>query len=194
MEPSPLTSVSFCYSRLEHSDATQLKIYMPIGFRPAPNCGGSGQNGWSREYDQQKFLNGASALDPALKYNKLPENTRCRVGDDPADPDPHIIIEPGGVLQYGLDYAFMFKIINSITIPPINTWRFQTMLDGVLLHLDRSVMGFELQELQYLSVTPEDTTRSEYGLVRVIMRSAKRISGTIFIPPPKKQFASTPFF
>lgn len=169
-----MAAISFVLeSDLVYSESSVLKVYLPAGFRAYPMCG---VEGFSRSYNPEWFLDAPAALDSGLAYQELPRGTSCEASAE-NDPEPHIALKPGAALQYGLDYACMFEIYNAPTVPVINTWRFQTMLDGVLLHLDRSVMGFGLSELQDIVVDPKDTSRSTLGQLIVKMRSTKRITG-----------------
>ncbi|CAD7934274.1 unnamed protein product [Amoebophrya sp. A120] len=146
-------------SDLRFDPTARLQIYMPVGFMPVELCGD-----WSRSYQ-----------DGNLVYTEIPRGTSCRAISDPLE--PAIELRPGAVIQYGLDYAFQFEVINAAYITDENNWRFQTMLNNVVLHLDRNVFGFSLQELQDISVQPYDTTRSVMGRLAVQMRSTKLITG-----------------
>ncbi|CAD7933065.1 unnamed protein product [Amoebophrya sp. A25] len=165
-------AVSFVLeSDLAFDESARLQVYMPKGFQPVELCGR-----WSRSYDPMKFAESTSSLDSALVYTEIPRGTSCRAIVD-AD-EPAIELRPGAVIQFGLDYAFMFEIINADYVPDANNWRFQTMLNNVVLHLDRNVFGFSLQELQDITVQPMDTTRSVMGRMQIKMRSTKRIPGS----------------
>lgn len=135
-------AVSFVLeSELAFDPSARVQIYMPKGFTPVDLCGR-----WSRSYDKNDFLESTSSLDAALVYTEIPRGTSCNAIQDPDN--PAIELRPGSVIQYGLDYAFTFEVINAVSVPDENNWRFQTMLNNVVLHLDRNVFGFSLQELQ----------------------------------------------
>ena len=46
-----------------------------------------------------------------------------------------------GLLEYGLDYAFQFGVTNAENEPLAadNFFRFETLMDGVILHLERDI-------------------------------------------------------
>jgi len=59
-----------------------------------------------------------------------------------------------------LDFAFEFAVTNPDKTPPsaINVWRFETLQTSVILHLERTIPGFELEQIKDVSVMYSDTT------------------------------------
>merc|ERR1712194_344620 len=100
----------------------------------------------------------------------------CSTSADDAPEGAHIIIDPGAVLLYGIDYAFVFEIYNAATIDAgSNFWRFETEMNEVLFHLDSKVLGFQLAELNTVTINQPDTTSANSGYIYVYIRSTKRI-------------------
>jgi len=83
-------------------------------------------------------------------------------------------------LFYGQDYAFAFGIVNPEKMPPtyLNEWRFETRVDGVILHLKRGIQSFTLEQLKLFKITPYDTTALR-GLAKMMftLRSDKAVPG-----------------
>jgi hypothetical protein len=143
-------------SDLPRSGTSKMRIYLPVGFEPLPNCG---IDEYSLSYDHETFMGGLK-FPQDKNFSPLPSGTTCEDQYDDFYELHYVEITPDGVLEYGLDYAFQFGIQNAGTIPDLskNVWRFETRMDGVILHLERDVDSFLLQELKYVSVTPQDTT------------------------------------
>jgi hypothetical protein len=138
------------------SSKSILQIYLPRGFEPLRRCG---IDSYALSYDPLLFT-GPTAFPEDRTYVQLPSGTTCKDAFDDSVGLWYIEIEPDGILEYGLDYAFMFGMINAgATHPTDNVWRFQTKKGGVVLHLVRGVPSFGLQELQTVAVFPADTTK-----------------------------------
>jgi hypothetical protein len=137
-------------------DGGLLHIWMPPGFIPLRNCGGPDE--YSPSYKHAQFT-GPSRFPEDKTFTGLPSGTNCERQFDAKSGNWYIRIDPVGVLEYGINYAFQFGIMNAMEVNYAkNSWRFETNMTGVILHLRRDVEGFDLQELKFVDVVPFDTT------------------------------------
>jgi hypothetical protein len=93
-----------------------------------------------------------------------------------------------GIIDYGLDYAFEFGATNPqyTPEPALNLWRYETLRNNVILHLRQNVIGFNLEQIEVVTVTHGDTTSLYWNRVTFNMMSNKAIEGgsTIKITAP----------
>lgn len=133
-----LVGVSFVLESLLPADPNSaLQLFLPKGFVPEKNCG---IDAYALSYDHSSFADSPTAFADDKVYASLPSGTTCRHGYSEEDDLHFIVLRPDGVIEYGLDYAFQFGLFNAARIDPEgNTWRFQTLKNGVVLHLSRDV-------------------------------------------------------
>eukprot|EP00928_Gymnodinium_smaydae_P002156 TRINITY_DN10763_c0_g6_i1.p1 TRINITY_DN10763_c0_g6~~TRINITY_DN10763_c0_g6_i1.p1 ORF type:complete len:2393 (+),score=568.77 TRINITY_DN10763_c0_g6_i1:803-7180(+) len=179
-------------SILKADPTSRLKIVLPKGYKAMVDCGSKDPNRWSLSYNPNRP--GVKEPHPPEKsYFPLPSGTYCYDKYDPVEERYYVLLEIDvvGMLDYGLDYAFEFLVINpAIADEPSdedNYWRFETMRNGVILHLSQEVRGFRLEQIKEVRVTPSDTT-TLFPLNRIEfhMMSDKTIPGgsKIFIYAP----------
>mmetsp|Transcript_104385 Transcript_104385/g.164729 ORF Transcript_104385/g.164729 Transcript_104385/m.164729 type:complete len:2315 (-) Transcript_104385:164-7108(-) len=169
---------------------SRIRIWMPLGWQPLPNCGtGDVTYPYSREYNP--FREGVKfpfEAPPAVTYFEIPPGTDCINGYDGGSGQHYILLLIDGLVDYGLDYAFEFGATNPRYTPAAdqNVWRFETLSDGVILHLRQNVPGFTLEQIEEVTVTPGDTTTQVMNRITFYMMSDKHIPGgsTIQITAP----------
>lgn len=95
-----------------------------------------------------------------ISYLSLPSGTYCFDHYDAASGQWYVEMTIEQEVSYGLDFAFEFALTNPLRTPPSadNVWRFETLQNDVILHLRRSVPGFDLEQIKEVRVTPSDTT------------------------------------
>lgn len=147
-------------SKLPRTDKSEMKIYMPRGYTNVKNCGGEA---YSFEYNAN--LEGVKDPHPPEKtYFPIPPGTYCYPEYDAIDDLMYVRLEIDNTqfLDYGYDYAFEFAVMNpDIPDEPFgeeNVWRFETLLDGVILHLEQNIEGFQMEQIKVAKVIPGDTT------------------------------------
>ena len=148
-QSNPLERLRKC-SRLLNA---YMRIWLPEGFEPEENCG-------TESYSLTYMRRDAGIQFPEdKKFQPLPSGTTCSKQYDP-DQGYYILMKVDMLLDYGIDYAFEFGMINARKNPPRekNVWRFETLMNNVILHLERDVESFSLQEIQKVIITPTDTT------------------------------------
>eukprot|EP00931_Biecheleriopsis_adriatica_P064212 TRINITY_DN39027_c0_g1_i1.p1 TRINITY_DN39027_c0_g1~~TRINITY_DN39027_c0_g1_i1.p1 ORF type:complete len:2314 (+),score=334.39 TRINITY_DN39027_c0_g1_i1:107-7048(+) len=143
-------------SVLSVSSTSRMKIWMPAGWVPEKECGGplfQPTYNPNREGVKNAFPN-------TISYFPLPSGTDCFDHYDAASGQYYIMLTIDLMLDYGLDFAFEFAVTNPEYTPPpdLNIWRFETLQNNVILHLRRSIPGFELEQIKEVTVTPSDTT------------------------------------
>merc|ERR1719164_265022 len=64
------------------------------------------------------------------------------------------------MLEFGVDYAFQFGVTNpeKQPLPNDNNFRFETLVNDVILHLRPDIRGFQLERLKVFNIEPFDTT------------------------------------
>jgi hypothetical protein len=159
---------------------------LPKNFEPLRDCG---IEEYSLKYEHDTFKSG-EGFPGDRSFMALPSGTTCESVYDPAYDLYYALVKPDGVMEYGLDYAFQFGIMNARTIESLetNVWRFESRMQGVILHLKRNVESFLLQELKMVTVMADDTTANlPLSKVTVMMQSEKGIPGgsVITIEAPK---------
>jgi hypothetical protein len=179
---------------------SRVRIWMPPGWKPLPECGtGDPTYPFSREYNP--FREGVKfpfPAPPAVNYFEIPSGTNCRDYYDGASGLYYILLFIDGIVDYGLDYAFEFGATNPryTPEPALNVWRYETLLNNVILHLRQDVPGFELEQIEEVTVTPGDTTTQIMNRITFYMMSDKYIPGgsTIQITAPAGYQFTCAFF
>eukprot|EP00930_Biecheleria_cincta_P055124 TRINITY_DN41486_c0_g1_i1.p1 TRINITY_DN41486_c0_g1~~TRINITY_DN41486_c0_g1_i1.p1 ORF type:complete len:2351 (-),score=301.60 TRINITY_DN41486_c0_g1_i1:61-7113(-) len=143
-------------SVLSASSSSQMKIWMPKGFVPVLDCGG-------KQFQPTYNPNREGVKNPfpsTNTYFPLPSGTECYDRYDVGSDQYYIELRIDLMVDYGLDFAFEFAVTNPEKTPPaaINVWRFETLQTNVILHLERSIPGFELEQIKDVSVMYSDTT------------------------------------
>ncbi|CAK9070289.1 unnamed protein product [Durusdinium trenchii] len=143
---------------LETGQTSQMRLWLPPTFQPLPDCG-TALNLFSLSYDVGRELV-KNPFPTTISYLSLPSGTYCFDGYDEASGQWYVEMTIEQEVSYGLDYAFEFALTNPFRTPATsdNVWRFETLQNGVILHLRRSVPGFELEQIKEVRVTPSDTT------------------------------------
>jgi len=143
------------------SDSSTMKIWLPFGFVPLERCGL-----FSGEFQLSfnPFRVGDYTFPTDIQYFGIPSGVQCFRRQDGSTGQYYIellIYESLAFLDYGLNYAFEFGVTNGQTTPPAeeNVWRFETLVDGVVLHLREEVPGIELEQIQHVEVIPTDATK-----------------------------------
>lgn len=163
-------------SILPFSSTSRMRIWMPRGFVPKHQCGIG-----DFKLDYNKNREGVKNPFPAEKtYFPLPSGTECYDHIDTESGQSYISLKVDGILDYGLDYAFEFAITNPRYTPPPkeNVWRYETMMNGVILHLQPEIAGFVLEQIKTVEIYPDDTTSMlRRSRITFYMMSDKYIPG-----------------
>jgi len=173
-------------SELKPTSSSLMRIWMPKGYKPCPQCGAPNLVGscgneqlFQRTYNANR--QGVKNQFPReTRFQEIPSGTYCSDHYDSNSDMYYIQLELGGRLDYGLDYAFEFGVRNPMLDPPAgqNLWRFETMMRGVVLHLRRSIDGITLEQLKMAQVTPAYTTSLlALNRLEISMMSDKAIGG-----------------
>jgi len=143
---------------LETGQTSQMKLWLPPTFLPLADCG-TALNLFSLSYDVGRELV-KNPFPTTISYLSLPSGTYCYDGYDEVSGQHFVEMTIEQEVSYGLDYAFEFALTNPNRTPAtaLNVWRFETLQNGVILHLRRGVPGFELEQIKDVRVTPSDTT------------------------------------
>lgn len=179
LSPNAQTIVGAWFSLksvLSASTSSEMKIWMPKGFVPVLDCGGKQ---FQPTYNPNR--EGVKNQFPSTNtYFPLPSGTECYDRYDTGSDQYFIQLKIDLMIDYGLDFAFEFAVVNPDKTPPaaVNVWRFETLQTSVILHLERTIPGFELEQIKEVSVMYSDTT-TLLPLHRVTfsMMSDKYISG-----------------
>lgn len=154
-----------------------LRVHLPPGFRAidSEDKDGNMRDCGFNDYSQP---NNAKQVLPSdeRQFLPMPSGTECRRVETPEG--NYIELKVDGDIEYGLDYAFQFTVINAEHTPSNNVFRFETLVDGVILHLQENIQGFNLESLHTFAITPQDTT-ANMNLARITfdMMSDKAIPG-----------------
>jgi len=159
-------------SRLKYTTPRPImKLYMPKGFEPLPRCDGfTYVHNLNREV-KNPFPRGRT-------YIPMESGTDCDRVFDVRAQAWYLELTMGAELPYGQDYTFEFKVKNAGATPVPNVWRFETWVQGVILHLKENIPGFDLEEIKEVGVRPADTTKLQsLNRVEFYMMSDKAIPG-----------------
>jgi hypothetical protein len=150
-------------SQLTRSTSSQFKVWMPRTWRARPGDDGRSCADFSLSYNpNREGVTNAFVLPGGATFVDMPSGTVCIFGYD-SDSDLNWVllnIDSTGLLDDGLRYAFEFGAQNpQYNLPTAdNMWRFETYQNNVILHLQRDIAGYELEQIQEVLVTPGDTT------------------------------------
>lgn len=141
---------------LDTGQTSQMRLWLPPTFQPLPDCGNAL---FSLSYDVGRELV-KNPFPITISYLSLPSGTYCFDRYDEISGQWYVELTIEQEVSYGLDYAFEFGLTNPFRTPATadNVWRFETLQNDVILHLRRSVPGFELEQIKDVRVTPSDTT------------------------------------
>eukprot|EP00439_Symbiodinium_sp_Y106_P061713 s59_g9.t1 len=141
---------------LDTGQTSQMRLWLPPTFQPLPDCGNAL---FSLSYDVGRELV-KNPFPITISYLSLPSGTYCYDRYDATSGQWYVELTIEQEVSYGLDYAFEFGLTNPFRTPATadNVWRFETLQNDVILHLRRSVPGFELEQIKDVRVTPSDTT------------------------------------
>ena len=159
---------------------------MPKGFQGQKECG---RDLFNRMYQKNKDpLH--EPFNEMIDYAPLPTGTDCERYTDFRTGLHYVELRVQTRLEFGNDYAFEFGIYNAEVIPPPtwndftktwdsnNVWRIETLLDGVVLHLERDIPGYDLAEIYKTNIIPGDTTtRIQNNKIMFEIMSVKLIPG-----------------
>jgi len=173
-------------SELKQTPSSRMRIWMPKGYIPCPQCGKPNLVGscgdetlFQLKYNPNR--DGVKNQFPKeTRFVELPSGSDCFEHYDPNSGLHYIEISQLQRLDYGLDYAFEFGVRNPMVDPPAgqNVWRFETIMRGVILHLRRSVDGITLEQLKVAQVSPAYTTSLlALNRLEISMMSDKQITG-----------------
>jgi len=186
-------------SVLYYDKTSRMRIWMPPGWKPLHQCGtGDKVYPYSRKYKPNR--EGVKNPFPAtINFFDIPPGTDCYDHYDTASGQYYIELHVDGLVDYGLDYAFEFGAENPRYTPPAskNIWRYETLMNGVILHLRQNIPGFELEEIKEIHVTPSDTTTlAPRNRIEFFMMSDKYIPGgsKIIIMAPSGFIFTCAFF
>jgi hypothetical protein len=179
-------------SPLSQSYSSQLKIWMPPTWSAVPGPDGTTCNTPPFSYSYNGNREGVKnqfSLPGGASFVEIPSGTVCQVGHDAFSDLGFIVLNIELLVDDGLDYAFEFEATNPQYNLPVeeNFWRFETYQFGVILHLQLDIPGYELEQIQEVTVTPGDTTAVEpMNRMAFYMMSNKDIPGgsTILIRAP----------
>eukprot|EP00929_Paragymnodinium_shiwhaense_P034282 TRINITY_DN18674_c0_g1_i1.p1 TRINITY_DN18674_c0_g1~~TRINITY_DN18674_c0_g1_i1.p1 ORF type:complete len:2410 (-),score=547.03 TRINITY_DN18674_c0_g1_i1:144-7373(-) len=193
-------------SPLDRGSGNEFKVWLPPGYipvtGPSGDCGGEahrrrrGGASYNNEYINQ---DGKAPHPPEIEYLGMPPGSECYPGVEDSHHYVSIKIDDVREVDYGVDYAFQFLVVNPrfAPAPEANIWRFETLKHGVILHLQEGIAGFELEQIKVVEVTPDDTTTLlPLNKLTFYMMSDKYIPGgsTITIRAPKGFIFTCKFF
>jgi hypothetical protein len=167
-------------SVLPYSSTARMKIWMPPGWKPLHQCGtGDKVYPYSRTYKPNRP--GVKRPFPdTIDFFEIPSGTDCYDHYDGASGLYYVELHVDGIVDYGLDYGFEFGVVNPRYTPSvsINVWRYETLMNGVILHLRQNILGFTLEEIKEIHVRPSDTTTlAPRDRIEFFMMSDKYIPG-----------------
>lgn len=167
-------------SVLDYSPTSRMRIWMPPGWKPLHECGtGDKVYPYSRKYKPNR--EGVKNPFPkTVTFFDIPPGTDCYDRYDGTKGQYYIELEVDGIVDYGLDYGFEFGVENPRYTPAAskNLWRFETLMNGVILHLRQNILGFSLEEIKEIHVRPSDTTTlAPRNRISFFMLSDKYIPG-----------------
>lgn len=178
-----------------------VRIWYPKAFQPRPGLGDFCQDFQLFHDPNREGVAGFTAVSTetaTVTYLPIPSGTECFHFYDQQSGlyFTELLLggagSIGGLLDYGLDYAFEFGIQNPAIIdmppPEENVWRVETLKDEVILHLADKMPGFELEQIKEASVKASDTTkRKPFTQMTFYMMSDKYILGgsKVYIEAPE---------
>jgi len=167
-------------SVLPYSRTSRMRIWMPPGWTPLHQCGtGDKVYPYSRTYNPNR--EGVKNPFPkTLNFFEIPPGTDCYDHYHPESGTWYIELHVDGLVDYGLDYGFEFGVTNPRYTPStaINVWRYETLMNRVILHLRQNIAGFTLEEIKEIHVRPSDTTTlAPRDRIEFFMMSDKYIPG-----------------
>jgi hypothetical protein len=163
-------------SELRYSDRSYLRIWLPPGYTVESDCG---LEDFKLGYEPPA---NAKEVFPAEKtYYELPSGSSCEAHYHDGEGLYYVLLKIDAMLEYGLDYAFQFGVTNApLPEPPayLNVFRFETLMDDVILHLKRNIPAFTLEQLKVFEITPYDTTSHlAMSKLEFLIQSDKNIPG-----------------
>jgi hypothetical protein len=140
---------------LEYTSESYMRIWLPKGYEVESDCG---FDDFKLEYT--RIPNAKEAFPDTVKFAPLPSGSSCSAELDQDSGQFYVSLKIDAMLEFGVDYAFQFGVTNPEKQPlPIdNVVRFETLVNGVILHLRRDIRGFQLERLKVFNIEPFDTT------------------------------------
>jgi hypothetical protein len=140
---------------LEYTSESYMRIWLPKGYEVESDCG---FDDFKLEYT--RIPNAKEAFPDTVKFVPLPSGSSCSAELDQDSGQFYVALKIDAMLEFGVDYAFQFGVTNPEKQPlPIdNVVRFETLVNGVILHLRRDIRGFQLERLKVFNIEPFDTT------------------------------------
>jgi len=176
-----------------------MKVWLPPGWKPLHECGtGDKVYPYSRKYNGAR--EGVKFPFPkTINFFEIPSGTDCYDFYDGDSGLYYIELYVDGIVDYGLDYGFEFGVENPRYTPSTvkNVWRYETLMNGVILHLRQNIVGFILEEIKEIHVRPSDTTTlAPRNRIEFFMMSDKYIPGgsKIIIVAPNGFIFTCAFF
>jgi len=178
----------------------KLRIWMPRAFVPRPPLGTQCLDFKLTHNPNREGVAGFAAVSTetaTVTFLPIPSGTECSHKYDQQSGlyFTELLLggagSIGGLLDYGLDYAFEYGITNpaiaDMPPPSENVWRVETLKDTVILHLADEIPGYELEQIKEATVAASDTTkRKPFTMMTFYMMSDKYILGgsKIYIEAP----------
>lgn len=167
-------------SVLPYSKSSRLRVWLPPGWKPLHQCGtGDKVYPYRRKYNPNR--EGVKHGFPkTVSFFDVPPGTDCYDFYDRVSTLYYIELRVDGIVDYGLDYGFEFGVVNPRYTPVTakNVWRYETLMNGVILHLRQNIVGFALEEIKEIHVRPSDTTTlAPRDRIEFFMMSDKFIPG-----------------
>jgi hypothetical protein len=163
-------------SELRYSPKSYLRIWLPPGYTVESNCG---LEDFKLGYEPP--VNAKEVFPAEKTYYELPSGSSCEAFYDEGEGTYYVLLKIDAMLEYGLDYAFQFGVTNApLPEPPayLNVFRFETLMDDVILHLKRNIPAFSLEQLKVFEITPYDTTSNlAMSKLEFLIQSDKVIPG-----------------
>jgi len=167
-------------SLLPYSKTSRMRVWMPTGWKPLHECGtGDKVYPYSRKYNTKR-PDMKNPFPDTITYFDIPPGTDCYDHFDLDSGNYYIELHVDGMVDYGLDYAFEFGVENPRYTPSVskNVWRYETLMNQVILHLRQNIAGFTLEEIKEIHVRPSDTTTlAPRNRIEFFMMSDKYIPG-----------------
>merc|ERR1711998_257606 len=160
---------------LEYTSESYMRIWMPKGYEVENDCG---FDDFKLEYT--RIPNAKEAFPDTVKFVPLPSGSSCEAELDPESGQFYVLLKIDAMLEFGVDYAFQFGVTNpeKQPLPKDNNFRFETLVNGVILHLRRDIRGFQLGRLKVFNIEPFDTTSQlPMAKLQLTLVSDKNIPG-----------------
>jgi hypothetical protein len=160
---------------LEYTSESYMRIWLPVGYEVENDCG---FDDFKLQYT--RIPNAKEAFPDTVKFTPLPSGSSCSAELDADTGQFYVLLKMDAMLEFGVDYAFQFGVTNPAKqpLPNENVIRFETLVNGVILHLRRDIRGFQLERLKTFNIEPFDTTSQlPMAKLQITLKSDKNIPG-----------------